>query len=157
MPNKDNNDGDGDTGTPVIYAASQIPPPGSFSFKSEEWTQWVTRWERYRQGSGLHKHLNKTQVNLFIYLMGTRAEDILFSFRLNATKTSNYKIIRQRFNDHFGIRLNVVLEHASICGDRMSRNRFITEFIAYLYRLAETCRYGDLKKELIRHKLIVGL
>ncbi|KAL3179152.1 hypothetical protein MRX96_038252 [Rhipicephalus microplus] len=34
-----------------------------------------------------------------------------------------------------------------------SANAFVTE----LYRLAETCEYGDLKEELIRDRLVVGL
>lgn len=54
-------DGDGSQG-PSLYMATtaQLPPPSNFSFRSEEWQRWSTRWERYRQGSGLISQPEKT-------------------------------------------------------------------------------------------------
>ena len=52
-----------------------------FNFsKPEEWPQWIKRFERFRQVSSLASKSEESQVNMLIYSMGQKADDILQSF-----------------------------------------------------------------------------
>ena len=64
-------------------AAYQIPALPSFTFKFEEWENWLRRFERFRQATGLASKSEETQINILIYSMGDKAEDILKSFALS--------------------------------------------------------------------------
>ncbi|CAB4002801.1 Retrovirus-related Pol poly from transposon opus [Paramuricea clavata] len=47
-----------------------------------------------------------TQVNTLIYTMGDQAEDILNSFKLNATQLKDYKTFKEKFDSYFVVRRN---------------------------------------------------
>jgi len=60
-----------------------IPPPEPFDFNfSTTCCSWVKRFERYWQASTLHEEEGKKQVNLLVYLLGSKGEDVLSSFNL---------------------------------------------------------------------------
>ena len=61
----------------------RIPPPEPFDFNiPNSWCSWVKRFERYRQASTLHEEEGKKQVNLPMYLLGRKEEDVLSSLNL---------------------------------------------------------------------------
>ena len=47
----------------VSVANYQVPPPEKFSFKPEDWTRWIRRFERFRKATGLDQKSGKNQVN----------------------------------------------------------------------------------------------
>ena len=58
--------------------------------KPEEWPQWIKKFERFRQASGLASKSEESQVNMLIYSMGQKADDILQLFRLSADDEKSY-------------------------------------------------------------------
>ena len=69
----------------VNYVANyNVPPPEKFSFKPEEWSRWIRRFERFRLATGLEEKSSESQVNTLIYSMGDQADDIFLSFELSA-------------------------------------------------------------------------
>ena len=68
----------------IKMATFQVTPPDRFSFKPEEWSKWIRRFERFRLVSELNKKDEASQVNTFIYSMGDEADDILQSFGMSA-------------------------------------------------------------------------
>ena len=80
----------------------RIPPPESFDFNfPNSWCSWVERFERYRQASTLHEEEGKKQVNLLMYLLGSKGEDVLSSFNLTNEEVENYNVVVARFNTYF--------------------------------------------------------
>ena len=59
-------------------ASFHISPPESFNFTQDEWPKWVRRFERFLQGLGLKSKSEEHQVNALIYIMGDKADDILW-------------------------------------------------------------------------------
>ena len=87
--------------------AMTYKPPDSFDFsKGEMWPNWIRRFERFRTLSELIDKDEVTQINTLIYTMGDQAEDILNSFKLNATQLKEYKTIKEKFDSHFVVRRN---------------------------------------------------
>lgn len=93
--------------------AMAYKPPDSFDFsKGETWPNWIRRFERFRTLTELNEKEDITQINTLIYTMGDQAEDILNSFKLNATQLKDYKTVKEEFDSYFVVRRNVIYERA---------------------------------------------
>ncbi|KAK7925007.1 hypothetical protein WMY93_007317 [Mugilogobius chulae] len=136
-------------------AQFQVKPPEKFSFKAEDWTKWIKRFERFRIASGLETQADENQVNALIYSMGEEAEDILTSLHLSPEQASEYDTVKQRLETHFIARRNIILKELnSISGSKRLAN---LQMASSLHCLAEHCGYGPLHDEMVRDRLVVGL
>ena len=115
-------------------------PPDSFDFsKGKTWPNWIRRFERFRTLSELNEKDEVTQINTLIYTMGDQAEDILNSFKLNATQFKEYKTIKEKFDSYFVVRRNIIYERAKFNRRVQNDNESVEEFINSLHVLAEHC------------------
>ncbi|XP_064468421.1 uncharacterized protein K02A2.6-like [Ornithodoros turicata] len=159
-----------DEPTPGTSATSTVPHtsssfnpfaielPERFDFRHpESWKRWIVRWERYRVISGLQNQNADTQINTFLYAMGSEAEDVLVSLRLDDEEAKDYNKLKSRFEKHFIPRRNVIFERARFNQRSQLEHEAVEEFVTDLHRLAESCDFGSLKDELIRDRLVVGL
>ncbi|UYV80371.1 K02A2.6-like [Cordylochernes scorpioides] len=81
----------------------QIQPPETFDFSTpNEWPKWRKRFERYLVVSGMKKKEEADKIDLFMYLMGDRADDIFRTFKFEkeeeATKIDS---VLKAFDSHF--------------------------------------------------------
>ncbi|XP_064475629.1 uncharacterized protein K02A2.6-like [Ornithodoros turicata] len=143
---------------PPAFNPFAVELPDKFDFRQPEgWKRWVTRWERYRIISGLQKQDSSTQVNTFLYAMGTGAEDVLVSMRLTDEVANDYDKLKSAFDKYFVPSRNVIYERARFNLRSQLEHETVEEFFKELHRLAEFCEFASLKEELIRDKLVVGL
>ncbi|KAM7300813.1 uncharacterized protein ISCGN_016398 [Ixodes scapularis] len=142
--------------TPLNPFVVELPEKLDFR-RPEDWKRWFTRWERYRVISGLKKQDNETQVNTLVYAMGREAEDILASLKLTDAEKQDYGAVTEAFGKHFVPRTNVIYERAKFNSRKQEPHETVDAFVTDLYKAAETCEYGNLKEELIRDRLVVGL
>ena len=89
--------------------------------------------------------------------MGDTADDLLLSFDLSETDRKKYKPIKDKFDSHFVIKKNVIYERAKFNVRSQKEGEPVDSFITYLYALAEFCNLGNLRDELIRDRLVVGI
>ncbi|UYV64068.1 K02A2.6-like [Cordylochernes scorpioides] len=92
---------------------AQIQPPETFDFSTpNEWPKWRKRFERYLVVSGMKKKEEADKIDLFMYLMGDRADDIFRTFKFEkeeeATKIDS---VLKAFDSHFCVRKNIIYEH----------------------------------------------
>ncbi|CAB4038732.1 Transposon Ty3-G Gag-Pol poly, partial [Paramuricea clavata] len=106
--------------------------------------------------TGLDDKDDKVQINTLVYAMGGNANDILKSFHLSE-KDYVYETVVQQFASHFVGRSNVIFERARFNKRVQGEKESVIDFIEVLYELAETCQFGDLKNELIRDRIVVGI
>ena len=147
--------GGGGTGAATIrYSAPKLNPPDKFDFTDPgQWSRWRARWRRYREASGLHTRPEKEQINTLIYAMGEQAEDVLLSRGIDE---SSYAAVLVSFDTYFGVRRNLIAERATF--NRMCQVEDSMDiFVHKLYRQAEYCEYGDLREQLIRDRIVVGV
>ena len=55
------------------------------------------------------------------------------------------------------MRRNIVFERARFNQRSQGENESVEKYITELYHLAETCEYGDLKEQLLRDRIVVGI
>ena len=89
--------------------------------------------------------------------MGREADDILNSFNLTNTQQKEFETVKSKFKNYFVVRRNVIFERAKFNMRKQEEGEPVDTFITPLYSLAEHCKYGQLKAELIQVRIVVGL
>ena len=105
---------DNDKANPAVrnFTTYQVTTPSKFSFKSSEWTRWIRPFERFRIATELDKKVEAKQVNALIYTLGDVADDIITSFGLSELEMKGYETVRNKFENHFVAKRNVIFERA---------------------------------------------
>ncbi|UYV65567.1 K02A2.6-like, partial [Cordylochernes scorpioides] len=148
----------GCTGESVVVWLS-IQPPETFDFSTpNEWPKWRKRFERYLVVSGMKKKEEADKIDLFMYLMGDRADDIFRTFKFEkeeeATKIDS---VLKAFDSHFCVRKNIIYERAKFNSRIQEDREPVDEFITSLYKLADSCEFEGLHEQLIRDRIVVGV
>lgn len=139
------------------YNAS-LSVPAAFPFDTlDHWPKWKRRFEQYRLASGLSKESEERQVNTLLYCLGEEAEDILTSTNISDDDRKQYDTVIEKFDRFFRVRKNVIIERAKFNKRAQLSDEPIEQFIASLYNLAADCNFGDLRNELIRDRIVVGI
>ncbi|UYV76611.1 hypothetical protein LAZ67_14001442 [Cordylochernes scorpioides] len=138
---------------------AQIQPPETFDFSTpNEWPKWRKRFERYLVVSGMKKKEEAYKIDLFMYLMGDRADDIFRTFKFEkeeeATKIDS---VLKAFDSHFCVRKNIIYERAKFNSRIQEDREPVDEFITSLYKLADSCEFEGLHEQLIRDRIVVGV
>ena len=89
--------------------------------------------------------------------MGDQADDILTSFKLSATQLNQYHTVKTKFDEHFVVRRNVILERAKFNRRHQEEGETVYTFITALHALAEHCKFCTLTDEMIRDRIVVNL
>ena len=139
------------------YNAS-LSPPAAFPFDTPDvWPKWRRRFEQYRVASGLSKESEERQVSTLLYCLGKEAEDILESTGITDEHRKEYSQVLLKFDTFFRVRKNVIIERVKFNRRYQLPEEPAEQFIASLYNLATDCQYGELKGEMIRDKIVVGI
>ena len=133
-------------------------PPERFDFDHPDtWPRWIKRFERYRVASGLSAKDEQVQISTLIYAMGEEAEDILASFGLNERDSGSFSAVQERFSRHFVKQRNPIYERARFNQRSQQQGETVDAFVTALHALSEHCEYGELRSQMIRDRLVVGL
>ena len=135
-------------------AGIHFQPPKKFDFKQpDEWLRWLKRFKQFHITSEHSAESPAHQVNTLLYCLGEEGEDLLCSTNITEDERKEYSSVREKLNGFFQVRKNIIFERAKFnCWSQLAR-----EFIMSLYNLAESCSYAELKDEMIRDRLVVGI
>ena len=78
---------------------------------------------------------------------------------LNIPNDASYDNLKQsldRYN-YFGVRRNLIIEQAKFNRRVQQQGESVDVFIQDLYRLVEHCEYGELREQLLRDRIVVGV
>lgn len=135
-----------------------LQPPGELEFsRPETWPRWLKRFERYLSVSNAACRGDKEKIDMLCYLMGERAEEILSQIMPDLSATTSYEAVKIKFNGYFAPKKNVVFERFKFNSRMQQTDESVDSFVTALYTLAETCEFGELKEDLIRDRLVIGI
>ena len=69
------------------------------------------------------------QVNALIYTMGDEADNIITSFGLSEQEMKSFKTVRNKFEDHFVAKRNVIFERAKFYVRVQDENEPVEDFV----------------------------
>lgn len=112
-----------------------IEPPHAFDFHSpSDWAKWLRRFERFRVASGLMEKQPTEQVNMLVYSMGDKADDIFESFKLSEADSKDYDKVTKAFTAHFIPKINVIFERSRFNTRIQEAGETVEEFVTGLYK-----------------------
>ena len=76
---------------------------------------------------------------------------------ITAAERENYDTVVAKFDAFFQVRRNVIFERARFNKRDQLQGETVEQYIMELYKLTESCNYDDLKDEMIRDRLVVGI
>ena len=76
---------------------------------------------------------------------------------MRKTARNSKQLIKAKFEAHFVKKRNVVFERAKFNLRKQEEGEAIDTFITSLYQLSEHCAYGDLRDDLIRDRIVIGV
>ena len=136
----------------------QLRPPENFDFKCpDNWPKWRRRFQQFREASGLSGEDDVRQVSTLLYCLGEEANDVLASTHISEEDKKVFSKVVEKLDDYFKVRHNVIFERARFNQRNQLPGESAEKYIAEIYRLAENCKFGELKDELIRDRLVVGI
>ena len=139
-------------------SAIQLQPPEPFNFrKPDKWPRWIKRFEQFRLASALSTANPARQVSTFLYCLGPDAEDTLQSMSPSEEDRATFAAVKAKFEGFFRVRRNTIIERVRFNRRVQQEGEPVEQFIVSLYSLAENCAYGDLKEEMVRDRLVVGI
>ena len=136
----------------------RLEAPESFNFKSpDDWSRWKSRFEQFRLASGLDKESETRQVSTLLYCMGEDAENVLTSTNIAEADRKKYATVVSKFDEFFQVRRNTIYERARFNRRDQREGESAEQYITTLYELVKNCDYGDLRDDMLRDRLVVGI
>jgi len=149
-------------------AMALIKPPSALDFSNsqEQWPEWIRRFERYRQASGLDEKTAKKQVDTLIYIMGEDAEKVYLQLDVKKPTEDElkdkpnllYDNTVQAFAEYFNPQSNALHYAILLSSYEQQRGQTNEEFIRELYEIAKKCYFKpEEEKTLIKMRLLAGM
>ena len=142
------------------YNAS-LSVPAAFPFNTpDHWPKWKRRFQQYHLVSGLSRESEECQVNTLLYCLGEEAKDRRHSSvyqYIGEEDRKKYDSVLTKFDSFFRVRKNVIIERAKFNKRSQLPDEPVEQCIASLYNLAADCNFRELKDELIRDRIVVGI
>ena len=139
-------------------ASIRLQPPESFDFKRpDKWPRCKKWFQQFRSASTLDGEAEDRQVNTLLYCMGEEAENVLSSTGISDEDRKKYDKVVEKFDLYFAVRCNVIFERARFNRRVQHEGELAETYISELYELIEFCGYGNLKDEMLRDRLVVGI
>lgn len=136
----------------------QLQTPKNFDLRNPDgWPSWKKRFEQFRVASGLSETDEARQISTLLYCIGPEAENVLDSTNITTSQRKKYDTVVAKLDSFFQIRKNTIFEWAKFNRRCQGENETAEQFIAALFALADNCDYGNLRDELIRDRLVVGI
>ena len=90
------------------------------------------------------------------YCGDDEADDIVKSFTFATGDEKKYTKVKEKFDQHFIIKRNVIFERAKFNMRKQEPSEPVDAFITDLYCLSEHCEFWALREQLIRDRIVVG-
>ena len=119
--------------------------------------KWKRRFEQFRLASGLSAESEERQVSTLLYTLGEDAEDVLSSTNISEDNRKKYAEVMSKLDSFFQVRKNVIYERARFNRRVQLVDESVEQFITNLYQLVEHYEYGNLRDEMIRDRIVVGI
>ena len=142
------------------------PDPLDFTNAQESWSDWIKRFQRFRQASGLNEKSASRQVDTLIYVMGDEAEKVFAQLTILTPSTEEatanpsklYDNTVEAFNNYFNPTSNT-LHYQIIFGSCVQvMGQTNEQFIRELYELISKCGFTPEQQNImLKMRLLAGM
>ena len=151
-------------------ADSFIQPPkgldltGSGSSNiSEHWKKFKQRFELYLEATDKVKNSDKQKTSLLLTLVGEQALEVYNTFQFDAVEEGQLENkcvldkVLKKFDDYCNPLKSVIFERFHFNKASQAENEPVDNFVLRLKQLSRDCEFGELRDQLIRDRIVVGI
>ena len=136
-------------------------PPDSLSLedrthRGDNWKQFKREWTYYETAAKINKE-GAVRVTHFLNVIGKEGQDMFETFSLSETNSNNITKVLQEFETRCSPATNVIYERYIFNKRTQQPGELLDHYITDIMKQAELCKYGTLKDELIRDRLVSGI
>uniref|UniRef100_A0AAV2K178 Ig-like domain-containing protein n=1 Tax=Knipowitschia caucasica TaxID=637954 RepID=A0AAV2K178_KNICA len=155
-------DAEESTGTAfAVSMAANIPPPSVMGFTGD----WSTNWDVFRAEyedyvlvTGVAEKDKKIQAATLRSVMGSECRHVYrHNLNLTAEQREDPAAILSALERYFKPAKNIIYERYLFGCCKQEDGESIDAFVTRLREKASTCEYGQLKDEMIRDKIVLGI
>ena len=136
---------------------AQYRSPAPLNFEDPRWNDWKAQFMTFRLVTELDKKNKAVQIASLKYCMGTEAEEIYKTFNLTEAEENCFDTVLSKFDNYFKPQVNVIRMRRIFQRRIQMTNETEETYYRALYKPAEECEFGALKKERIRDQFISGI
>ena len=89
--------------------------------------------------------------------MGEDAENVFTSTNIAEADRKKYATMVNNFDEFFQVRRNTIYERARFNRRDQREGESAEQYFTTLYELEKNCDYGDLRDDMLRDRLVVGI
>lgn len=120
------------------------------------WKGWFQKFSLFLVASGHEESTDRRKVALLLHFIGDRGVDIFNSFGIESDNVS-YETVVTKFVEHFTPQKNVTMERYKFFSRKQIEGESFTDFITDLQNLSLSCEFENMREDLIRDIIIIGI
>ncbi|XP_064470249.1 uncharacterized protein K02A2.6-like [Ornithodoros turicata] len=127
----------------------------AFDESSSDWESYEERLTAFIRANQIPE---TSRVDAFLSIIGPKTYKLLKSLLApESPTTKSLEDLQKVLREHLSPRPSVIAERAKFHKRVQQENESISDFVAELKRLAETCKFGNNLQEALRDRLVCGL
>lgn len=97
---------------------------------------WLKRFERYISIANLRERSESEKIDLLLYTMGEKAEEILTQIMSGSSVATTLKAVTDKFTEYFSPKKNTIFESYKFNSRKQQIGESVDTFVTALYILA---------------------
>ncbi|XP_013133755.1 PREDICTED: uncharacterized protein LOC106099688 [Papilio polytes] len=123
---------------------------------AEKWKQWRLRFEIFMDANEIRKYPNEKQTAILLNAIGDEGISIFQSFNVDRNVIKLEDLLH-KFDEKFNPHTNVTVERYNFFTRSQKEDESLEDYLTLLNNLASNCNFGQLKDELIKDMLVIGI
>ena len=124
---------------------------------AENWRFFKQMWNNYEIASGLDTKTDEVRKATLQVVMGQECFSVLQNLNLTQAQLASSVTIVNALNDYFLPKTNVIYERYKFNTRNQAHHKTIDEYVSALRHLVASCELGNLKDDLIRDRIVLGI
>ncbi|XP_008484608.1 uncharacterized protein K02A2.6-like [Diaphorina citri] len=124
---------------------------------AEEWKLWLKKYQMFEIASNFDKETDQRRVAMLMHSMGGCGMEIFNSFNMNDSEQYVYNTVVTKFTEHFDAKCPITLVRHKFFTCKQQEGQSIMEYVTELQNLSLSCKFQNLRAELVRDIFIAGL
>lgn len=139
-------------------AQLQPPPPLILQGNlSENWKNWIQRFEPFSLASGVAEKSETVQCATFLHMAGEEAIKVGNTFEFSEEERNKIQVLKDKFKNYCEPRKNLPYIRHVFFTRSQGPAETIDMYVTDLKSKAKDCEFGDLHDSLIRDRIVCGV
>ena len=124
---------------------------------AENWRKFKRQWDLYSDATEVEKKTPKQQVAIFLNVAGVEATELYDSWETIPADDLTLKAVTDKFQTHCQGVVNIVIYRYKFWSRNQKEGEKFINYYQELRTLIADCEYGELKNDMLRDKICVGI